>query len=101
MDSSWILTSEVDGLSVTASSSQGSGGGVSRAPPRADAVLVPTTQIKPQIMALVTNGSDHDPESEWIGDQRTSTRSTTKMRVSPGLMRPPAPRSPYPRCGGI
>ena len=31
------------------------------------------------------------------GGQRTSTRSTTKIRVSPGLITPPAPRSPYPR----
>ena len=28
-------------------------------------------------------------------------RSTTKISVSPGLMTPPAPRSPYPRCGGM
>ena len=33
--------------------------------------------------------------------QRTSTRSTTKISVSPGLITPPAPRSPYPRWGGM
>ena len=33
--------------------------------------------------------------------QRTSSRSTTKISVSPGLITPPAPRSPYPRCGGM
>ena len=33
--------------------------------------------------------------------QRTPSRSTTKTRVSPGLMTPPAPRLPYPRCGGM
>ena len=33
--------------------------------------------------------------------QLTPIRSTTKTSVSPGLMTPPAPRSPYPRCGGI
>ena len=30
-----------------------------------------------------------------LSGQRTSTRSTTKISVSPGLMTPPAPRSPY------
>ena len=33
--------------------------------------------------------------------QRTPSRSTTKISVSPGLMTPAAPRSPYPRCGGM
>ena len=32
--------------------------------------------------------------------QRASTRSTTKMRVSPGAIAPPAPRSPYASWAG-
>ena len=37
-----------------------------------------------------------------LGDASgTSTRSTTKISVSPGAITPPAPRSPYARCGGM
>ncbi|MEU3501743.1 alpha/beta fold hydrolase [Streptomyces hundungensis] len=34
-------------------------------------------------------------------DYFTASRSTTKIRVSPGRIAGPAPRSPYPRCAGM
>ena len=42
-----------------------------------------------------------DPGSRASGLSATSTRSTTKISVSPGLITPPAPRSPYARWGGM
>ena len=64
-------------------------GDVVRSPVEAGAATATTSADDPAFRVTPRAGPGQP------GSQRTSSRSTTKIRVSPGSITPPAPRSPY------